>query len=204
MKNGTPKRVTRLWSTGGTKTAGKVRLQKIGSIPATARMRLSSRRQRIDPNGASGRLAARAGRFLGGKAIPAVIPERTGFAPDDRRRQRWRTWRRSSDGYVNSDGNMRHGFPPKQLPPQSAKQYARKARNRGIHEDDEKYIAIVTNETAEEIKHRRQNFRSVRVHMPHVLMTCATGSLPSANTARRRSYSPNDGSSTCALRAYAR
>src|SRR5438105_15448335 len=50
MKNGTPKRVTRLWITGGTKTAGKVRLQKIGSIPAKARMRLSSPRQeRIDP-----------------------------------------------------------------------------------------------------------------------------------------------------------
>ena len=85
----------------------------------------------------------------------------------------------------------------------AAKQYARKARNPACTTMT-KSIRHRQNETAEEIKHRRQN--SVRsVHMtPYALMTWATGSLPSANTARRRSYSPNDGSSTCALRAYAR
>ncbi len=62
MKSGTAKRRTRLWNTGVTKTAGKVRAQRQTSVNrAKARLRPNLLTQIIDlVNGASGLFSARA------------------------------------------------------------------------------------------------------------------------------------------------
>ena len=85
---------------------------------------------------------------------------------------------------------------------QPAAQDPRDKRDRGINQQYVQNITILVDHPVEEVKHRLQKFGSSH-GSPYALTTRVTGStvFPSANIARRFSYSPREGNSTLALRA---